>query len=140
MPKITVNPEAEASASFDVAKPGIYRLRIEGSQNFPAVQEFTAKSGNECLKIRLVYADPTAVMKENGEPAKLLGAIIDNSLVISPKEKQGKLRGFVEACGLAWTDFDTDNLAGLELVAKVGIDEYQGEKKNVVERYLKSGA
>lgn len=137
MPKVTVNPAAEASASFDVARPGAYRLRIEGTTNFPAVQEFTSKAGSSCLKVRFVYSDPTSVCKEDGSPANLLGGIIDNSLVVSPAEKQGKLRGFVEACGLAWEDFDTDDLTGKEVMAKVEVEEYQGTKKNVIKRYIK---
>lgn len=140
MAKITVNPQAEASASFDIARPGVYRMRVEGSANFPAVQEFVSEKGNTCIKVRSVYADPTAVLKENGDPAKLPGSIIDSSLVIAPADKQGKLRSFVEACGLSWSDFDTDNLVGLEFEAMIGVEEYKGEKKNVIKRYLKPGA
>ena len=139
MARITVNPQAEANAAFDIAAPGSYRMRIEGSPNFPGVSEFDSKStpGNKGLKIRLVFADPTAVTTLKGTPAKNLGSVIDQSVVTYPAEKQGKLRSLVEACGLAWEDFDTDQLVGKELQANIGIEEYNGETKNVVKRYLK---
>lgn len=136
--QLVPNPQAEADAGFDIARPGNYRLRIEGSPNMPATSEFTSKSGNTCLKVRLIFADPTAVMNIKGEPAKNLGSIIDASLVISPAEKQGKLRSVVESAGLQWANFtDTDMLNGCEVMTTVGIEEYNGASKNVVKRYLK---
>ncbi len=142
MALINVDPNAEASASFDIARPGIYRLRIEGSENMPAATRLDSKKtpGNVCLRIRAVFADPTSVYKVNGDPAKLLGSIIDNSLLIEPKERQGKLRSMVEAVGLEWTNFDSDDLNGREFNAKVDVEEYNGEQKNVIRRYLKAGA
>ncbi len=136
MARINVNPEAEVSANFEVAQPGTYRMRVEGSENFPAVQEFTSQAGNTCLKVRLVYCDPSIINKLDGTPSKNLGAIIDSSLVISPSDKQGKLRSFVESAGLQWADFDTDELAGKEVTALVGLDTYQGVEKNQIKRYL----
>lgn len=142
MARITVNPNADADAGFDIAAPGVYALRIEASKNFPAVQEFDSKStpGNRGLKIRFVFADPSAVTTIKGETAKNLGSIIDQSCLIYPTEKQGKLRSLVESAGLTWGDFDTDDLEGREVLAKVDIDNYKGEDKNIVVRYLKRGA
>lgn len=141
MALITTNPAADADSGFDIAAPGIYNLRIEGSKNMPAVSEFDSKTtpGNRGLKIRLVFADPSSVNTVGGQPAKNLGSIIDNSILVAPPEKQGKLRSLVEACGLPWGDFDTDQLVGQEVQAKVDIEEYKGEQKNVVRRYLKRG-
>lgn len=141
MARIQTNPAAEADASFDIAAPGVYRLRIQGSANMAAVTEFDSKKtpGNRGIKIRLVYVDPTSITTDKGQPARNLGSIIDNSVLIAPAEKQGKLRSLVEACGLPWSDFDTDQLVGLEVEAKVDIEEYNGEKKNVVKRYIKAG-
>lgn len=136
MARITVNPEAEVNVGFDLAAPGIYRMRFEGTDNMAAVTPFTSKSGNECLKVRAVFADPTLVSKADGTPVKNLGGIIDNSLVVTPADKQGKLRSVVEAVGLAWADFDTDDLNGKEFMAKIGVEEYNGDKKNVIARYL----
>lgn len=141
MTRITANPQADADAGFDIAAPGIYAMRIEGSKNLPAVSEFDSKTtiGNKGLKIRLVFADPSAVNTMQGQPAKNLGSIIDNSILIHPAEKQGKLRSLVEACGLPWGDFDTEQLVGQEVQVKVEVEEYKGEQKNVARRYLKRG-
>lgn len=139
MGRITVNPNAEANAAFDIVKPGVYQMRIQGSETFAAVQEFTAKSGNQCIKVRLVYADPTACYKEDGNLARTLGSIIDSSIVIAPAEKQGKLRSVVESAGLSWTDFDTEDLASRELSVKIGVElDQNGEKRNFIQRYLKA--
>jgi len=140
MPHITVNPQAEADAGFEIAQPGVYRMRIEGATNFPAVQEFTSAKGNTCLKVRMVFADPTSVTTDKNTVAKNLGSIVDSGLVVAPAEKQGKLRSLVEACSLPWADFDTDQLVGKELQAKVAIEEYNGTKRNNITRYLKPGA
>lgn len=138
---VDVNPEAEASANFDIAAPGVYRMRIEGSPNMPAVTIQNSKTtpGNVCLRIRAVFVEPTAVNREDGTPAKLLGSIIDNSLLISPRDKQGKLRSMVEATGLPWLNFDENDLVGREFLAKVEIELYKGDKKNVIKRYLLKG-
>ena len=137
----TPNPNAEANLAFDIAKPGQYRLRIEGSPNMPGVSEpAPSKStpGNMVMKVRLVFADPTAVTTIADLPAKNLGSIIDNSLVTMPAEKQGKLRSLVESAGLVWNEFtDTQMLMGKEVTAVLGIEEYNGEQKNTVKRYLK---
>lgn len=142
MPRITVNPNADADAGFDVAAPGVYALRIEGSKSMAAVSEFDSKTtaGNKGLKVRLVFADPSSVTTIQGTPARNVGSIIDNSILIAPAEKQGKLRSLVEACGLVWGDFDTEQLVGQEVQAKVDVEVYQGEQKNVVRRYIKRGA
>lgn len=139
MARITANPQADVDAGFDIAQPGVYPMRIEGSPNMPAVSEFDSKKtpGNKGIKIRLVFADPTAVMKEDGTPAKHLGSIIDNSVLTSPAEKQGKLRSLVEAAGLPWTDFDTEDLVGKEVMVKVEVEIYNGDKKNTARRYVK---
>ena len=135
------NPNAEANLAFDIAKPGQYRLRIEGSTNMPGVSDpIPSKStpGNMVMKVRLVFADPTAVYTLKDEVAKNLGSIIDNSLVTQPAEKQGKLRSLVESGGIVWADFtDTQMLMGKEVTAVLGVEEYNGDQKNTVKRYLK---
>ncbi len=136
-PVFTPNPNAEASASFDVVKPGIYKMRIEGSENFPAISEFTSKEGNPCLKARFVFADRGSLSKLDGSPANNPGAVIDAGLSLLP-EKQGKLRSLVEACGLSWGSFsgNTDELLGKELDVKIKTDTYEGEIKNSIARYM----
>lgn len=142
MARIVTNPAAEVDAGFDVGAPGVYPMRIEGSKNMQAVTEFDSKTtqGNKGIKVRLVFADPTGVNTIKGEPAKNLGSIIDNSILIAPPEKQGKLRSLVEACSLPWSDFDTDQLVGQTVLVKVEVEEYKGEQRNVARRYLKPGA
>lgn len=145
MDAFSPNPAADADQGFDVAQPNVYRMRIEGSANFPAVQDFQAKSGNRCLKIRLVYVDaPSSIMTVKGTYAKNLGSLIDQSCVLEPSEKQGKTRGLVEACGIPWMDFtNIQMLNGREVNVKVGLEEYpegSGDKRNKVERYVKAAA
>ena len=132
MARLNANPNAEASVDFAVIKPGIYRMRVEEITEF-----ISAKSGNTCWKVRLAYVDPSALSKEDGSPAGNVGNVFDNSLVIAPADKQGKTRGFVEALGAQWSDLDSEDLIGLECDCRVGIEEYQGNKKNVIARYLK---
>lgn len=126
------NPNAEATSAFDVVKPGPYLMRVK------AITEFTAKSGNECLKAELEFADPSSCTKLDGNPAQNPGHVFDNGLVTFPADKQGKLRSFVEACGKTWGELtDTDELIGCEVEVNVGVEEYEGNQKNVAKRYLK---
>jgi len=132
MATFTPNPQAEASSAFEVVKPGVYAMRVKD------ITPFTAKSGNECLKVQLEYVDPSGCVKMNGDPASNPGNVFDNGLVTSPADKQGKLRSFVEACGKSWGEItDTDRLIGCELSVNVGIEEYEGVQKNVAKRYMK---
>ena len=131
MPRLTANPNAEASASFDVVRPGTYLLRVE------TISEFIAKSGSTCWKLRASYANTNECVDMAGVQCKNPGALFDNGLVIIPAEKQGKTRSFVEACGKEWTDLDSDELIGLEFQAKVGVrKDKNGENQNEISRYL----
>jgi hypothetical protein len=132
MATFTPNPAAEASSAFEVIKPGVYDMRVKD------ITEFQAKSGNQCLKVQLEFCDPSSLVKLDGMPAQNPGNVFDNGLVTSPAEKQGKLRSFVEACGMSWGEVsDTDVLIGKELKVNVGIEEYEGVQKNVAKRYMK---
>jgi len=130
MPQFNPNPEAEANAAFDVIQPGTYKMRVE------EISEFVSSKGNNCLKVRLAYVDPSSAVKLDGTPASNPGNIFDNGLT-TDSDKQGRLRNFVEACGKAWGDVsDTDELIGSEVDVKIKIDEYNGEQSNKVARYL----
>lgn len=133
MPRLTANPNAEVNSGFDVVKPCVTRLRVK------SVEEVASKSSSNTLwKFTWEFVDPTSLDKLDGSgQAKNPGTLIDNSLVINPAEKQGKLRGLVEALGRTWEDLDSDSLVGLELDAKIGTEEYNGEPKNKIVRYLK---
>ena len=131
MPSFIPNPEAEASASFDTVKPGTYAMRIKD------VTEFVAKSGNTCWRVQSEYIDPSNLEKLDGGMAANPGTLLDSGFVVSDPSKQGKLRSLWEACALDWADAgDSDLLVGAELDIKVGLEEYQGETKNVAKRYL----
>ena len=132
MAKLNANPNVTASAAFDVVKPGVYKLRVR------ELNEFIAKeSGNKCLQLEAEYVDISNIDKLDGGQATNPGTIRDYGLVMEPADKQGKLRGLVEACGMNWGDLDTDELIGKEFEAKVGTEPYNGEPKNVIKRYLK---
>ena len=101
------------------------------------ISDFQSASGNQCLKVRLAFVDPSGLTKLNGEPANNPGNVFDNGLVTSPADKQGRLRNFVEACGKTWGEVsDTDALLGAEIDVKLKLDEYNGEQSNKVARYL----
>lgn len=131
MPQFTPNLEAEANTSFDVVQPGVYDMRVA------EISDFTSAAGNHCLKVRLEFIDPTGCAKLDGTPASNPGNVFDNGLVISPADKQGRLRNFVEACGETWGNVtDTDTLVGKEVKVKLKTEEYQGELGNKVSRYV----
>jgi len=47
------------------------------------------------------------------------------------------VRGFLEACRFQWDadgSFHTEDVLGSELEAKLGLDEYEGKTKNIVEK------
>ena len=132
MAKFIPNPNVESTGSFDVVKPGTYTMTVKD------ISQFRSSKGNECLKVRLAFADPTACVKIDGTPCQSPGNIFDNGLVLEPAEKQGKLKSFAEACGETWVEFnDTDTLLGKELQVNIGVKEYEGVQKNTVKRYLK---
>jgi hypothetical protein len=131
MAKLNANPTVEANAAFDIIQPGDYTMRVE------EITEFVSQnSGNTCWKVRFSHVNPADCLKLDGTPAANAGALFDNGLVISPPEKQGKLRSLVEALGATWTDLDSDDLVGLECTVKVKLGEWQGDQKNEVARYL----
>ena len=128
--RLNANPTVEANAAFDLVKPGEYTMRVE------EITDFVSSKGNTCWKARLSYSNPGECTKLDGTPANNPGQLFDNGLVIAPPEKQGKTRSFVEALGLTWGDLDSEELLGLECKVKVKLEEYQGEQKNAVGRYL----
>lgn len=138
MARLNVNPNAEASVAFDTIKPGIYRMRVKEvltvDQNGNA---FVSASGNTCWRVRFEFADPGQVLNLSEAVAQNPGTLMDAGLVIDPAEKQGKLRGLVEALGMIWQDLDSDDMIGRECDVKVGLGEYKGEKRNEIKGYLK---
>lgn len=132
MPTFQPNPAAEATAAFDVVKPGVYRMRVKD------IKDFNSKAGDPCWKVQLEFIDQGACFKLDGGPAKP-GNVFDNGLNTS-QEKQGRLRNFVESCGKDWSGFtgNSDELLGSEVDVKLIVDDYQGTQSNKVNRYLKA--
>lgn len=126
-----VNPAAEAKSDFPTFQPGMYRMRIKEVQDrSPEKQDY---------KITLEFADVTQLVKLDGAPytgsAEGAGNLFD--YVMQDAEKQWKLRQLTEAAGLPWSDYDpTVELVGKEVEVKVGTEEYQGELKNKIKRYV----
>lgn len=125
--KINVNPETQASADFGYAPEGEYRLRViacthKEGKNYPY------------LEWKFEFADPNVkpVVAETK-----LGAIFENTTL--KEESQFGIRNVTDALGLSWGDFDTDEVKGMELTAKVGIEEYNGKMKNVVAKFIPVG-
>ena len=132
MSQFTPNPNVEVGNAFEVVKPGVYQMRVV------SVSDFVSKSGNSCVKVALEFIDKSACINLAGDYCKNPGNVFDNGLVMSPAEKQGKLRSLVEACGLTWGSVtDTNDLIGSEVKVNVGIEEYNNEQKNVAKRYIK---
>jgi hypothetical protein len=132
MARLQANPAAEASMAFDVIQPGTYRLRVKSIEE----KDSKATPGNRYWSVGFEYCDPSSLVKLSGQPATAVGGIFDNSLVVSPADKQGKVKGFVLACGSTWGDLDSEDLIGKECEAKIGLEEYQGEQKNTIKRYI----
>ena len=135
MPRIQPNPEAKPMGDFPVVAKGTYRMVID--PNPEEVKEEQSKAGNSMLRFLVRFADPYHELKdENGEALTQDPGTIFHRCVTAPKEKQGMLCALVSGCGIAWTswDGDTDTLAGRVFEAQVGIEEYEGRKRNSIRR------
>ena len=132
------NPQAEANLGFDVVQPGTYRMRVKAiTDKKKDGSLLISEKGNKYFKVELEYIDPSGLCKEDGSPVKNAGVLFDNGLIYEPDEHQGRLRNFVEGCGISWADAgDEQALVGREVDVKVKVDEYKGEKSNKVGRYL----
>ena len=129
MARLNANPEAEASLAFDTVKPGDYVMRVR------SIEETTSqKSGNQMWKVTLEYVDPSACVTLDDKPAKNPGTLID--YCVTEPSMQGKVKGFVLACGRQWEDLDSETLIGCDLKVRVKTELYEGEHRNKVGRYL----
>ena len=126
--RINVNPNAEVS-QFNPVKAGTYSLRIE------AVEQLEGPKG-PYLKWRMAITTSTdEICGIDGEALKGAPSSIFAITSLIP-EAQFKLRQLVEAAGLAWDDFDTEDLLGKEISAKVDERTYEGTVSNEVKVYL----
>lgn len=133
------NPTAEANLGFDVVAPGTYRMRVKSiTDKKKDGSMLISEKGNKYYKVELEYVDPSGLTKLDGTPVKNAGTLFDNGLIYEPAEAQGRLRNFVESCGISWADAgDEQAMVGCEVDVKVKTEEYKGEQSNKVGRYLK---
>ena len=127
--KITVNPETKSSGGFGYAAEGEYELRVvECTQK--------QKQGSEYpyLNWQFEFTDSSISAVE---PDTKLGAIFEITTLKNIKpDDQFRLREVCDALGVEWGDFDTEDVKGMTLKAKVCIDAYQGQKRNQVDRFI----
>lgn len=131
MPRLTVNPQAEVSVGFPTFKAGTYSMRIVKAED--------RNPEKNDIKITLAYIDPSQlILLDNSSYTGTLeaaGSLFDYLQLA--EDKQWKLRTVTEAAGLPWADYDPCvDLVGREVQVKVILEEYQGEQKNKVGRYV----
>lgn len=125
--KVTVNPDVQ-NTSFESVKAGTYLVTIkEIKDRNPAKND---------LEIRYEHvAQASELPGLDGEPIKGQPSGLYDYVMLAP-DKQWKLRQLVEAAGLMWNDFDTDDLVGTEVMVQIIEDNYQGSIKNKIKRYV----
>ena len=130
--RVTVNPDAQASGEFSYAAPGEYNLRVKAA-------EVKKKTGGEhsYIEWKFEFSDPNipSVEKKKDGSNMQLGQIFE--ITSLKPDAQFRLRDCCEALGLVWGDFDTNEVKGIECIAKVGIETYQGKIKNTIDRFVK---
>ncbi len=134
MGKITVNPDVQGAGEFPVWAEGEVDFEVT------RIEERRSSKGQAMLNVELVPQGE--VLDERGVAIEKPGRIFDNIMVDPVGTKNGGqvsfLRPFIEACGLTWGDFDTDQLQGAKVRAKVIIGEYNGRRRNEIGRYVKA--
>ena len=131
MALMKVNMQAEVSVGFPTFKAGTYRMRIvKAEDRNPAKND---------IKVTMAYTDPSQLITIDEKPfmgsLDAAGSLFDYLQLA--EDKQWKLRTITEAAGLPWGDFDPCvDLVGKEVDVKVILEEYQGEQKNKVGRYV----
>jgi len=122
--KVTVNPSTDASG-FGYAEAGPQRLRVVNAE---------IKEGPSAPYINweCELADPNVKSTEG----KQVGHVFEITTLKPDNNAQFRLRQMVEALGLTWNDFDTEETKGLEFDCHLGVEEYQGQKKNVIKKYV----
>ena len=122
--KITVNPAAEV-VTFGYVPAGKYRLRVQKAP------EHTQGQKSDYLHWEFALVDEN-IKATDGKSRP--GHVFDNTML--REDIQGRLRALVEALGLEWNDFDTEETVGMEFDANLTLDEYQGNMKNVIGKYI----
>ena len=129
--KITVDPNTDASG-FGYANPGQHQLRVAGCE----YKEAKATDKFPGLSWKFEFVDPNTLAAEEG---KKVGNIFEYTTLKSGDNAQFRLRQFCDAVGVEWGELETEAFVGLEFEAQVGLDEYQGNMKNVVKKFIPAG-
>jgi len=123
--RIQVDPNTESSG-FGYTEAGQYRLRVVS---------VNVAQGPKApyLHWEFEYADPNVQTTDGkGRP----GHIFENTTLKQGENAQFRLRQLIDALGLEWKDFDTEETIGMEFDAQVGIEEYQGVMRNVIAKFI----
>ena len=133
MPRITVNPDVQAAGGRPVWAKGRYPLRIRD------VQQTESSTGKAMLVVE--YESTNDVLDVDGNTVAGGGRIWDRVLIEPIQTKTGNtisfLRPLIESAGMDWSDFDTDDLVGKEVTARVTVGEYNGNERNEITGYVK---
>lgn len=124
--RIAVNPEAQVS-NFEPVEAGVYRMK------FTKVEQKTKEGGQHPYLewiLEHVGQDVKGILGGNA------GRVYDVT-TLKP-DAQFALRALVEAVGLSWQDFDTEEVIGREVdaVLSLGVSP-NGKKRNEVEKYVR---
>ena len=123
--KITVNPDTKAS-TFGYAAEGEYELRVSS-----CIQKKKQGGEHPYLEWKFEYADKDVRTVEEGTQ---LGSIFE--ITTLRPDAQFALRNITDALGVEWGNFDTEEVKGLKLKAKVTVGENNGKKRNEVARFI----
>ena len=141
MGMLKVNPAAEVKTSFPIFQPATYRLRIKGITD----RANDPKGSKTDYKVQFEYVDGSQLVLKDGTPynGSIEGAGNLFSYFPYDFERQGMLKGLVQAAGLDWSDQDyTQTLLGREVDAKIGMKkttpEYPDEA-NEIKRFVPQG-
>lgn len=126
---ISVNPAAEVSTSFEAVQAATYPVRITEVKN--------RNPEKNDLEVTLEHVTPKeSLLGLTGEVLKGQPSRLRDYVMLAP-EKHWKLRALTEAARLPWQDYDPETeLVGLEVDVVVKLEEYNGEQRNKVSRYI----
>lgn len=127
MPRINVNPNATVS-NFEPVAAGTYRMK------FIAVEQKMKQGGEHPY---LEWQLEQVAQDVKGIHGGSAGRVYDVT-TLKP-DAQFALRGLVEAVGLSWQDFDTEDVIGREVDVVLSLGTNQsGKPRNEVEKYIRA--
>ena len=126
---VNVNPDAEVSVGFEAVKPGTYPVRIT------EIKDRNPEKND--LEVTLEHTTPKeSLLGLTDDVLKGQASRLKDYIMLAP-EKHWKLRAITEAAGLPWQDYDPETeLLGREINVVIKLEEYMGEQRNKVARYI----